>query len=463
MFWGLREIVLASLCISTHLIGGIWPNKMLTREEQLVQAIKEKNERRITLILHQDPDLFDAQPISVLHWAVNSGNTDILRLLLDYMQTKYLPEAREKCLKYCIKGLCCQAEMTHRYKVTSVSWSPDGSSILSTSLDDTARIWDSDGNLKATLSGQHRTLSAAWSPDGHFIATNDLHGWIRLWDSGGSLQRASDQHFIGWHTAWSPDGSMLMTAGDVIRIHNAQTWDYEDVYQTARVKTGSGAWNRESTHFITLCDGGIEIWHKKNDRWESRRIRLHKPFANAVDWSPDNKHILVGFADGVIQMRCPFGRNELQIAPWRGGVTAIQWDNDGQRFLAGSEDGYVRIWRFDGNCLYKGFLHSRITSVSWGSHERIVVGCENGKILVLDCGGSLIDWAARAISAGGEISLLTMLLACAELHELTGLIADTTLPLFCRYASKIKKAQPERYQELCSAIAQLVSKKGVSL
>jgi WD40 repeat protein len=60
----------------------------------------------------------------------------------------------------------------HQELVNSASFSPDGKRIVTTSVDNTAKVWDISGKLIATLTGhQDYVNSASFSPDGKRIVT----------------------------------------------------------------------------------------------------------------------------------------------------------------------------------------------------------------------------------------------------------------------------------------------------
>ncbi|HYO52448.1 hypothetical protein [Archangium sp.] len=65
----------------------------------------------------------------------------------------------------------------------SAAFSPDGSRVLTASLDSTARLWDSrSGQLLATLKGhEDRVRSAGFSPDGSRVVTASDGKTARLW------------------------------------------------------------------------------------------------------------------------------------------------------------------------------------------------------------------------------------------------------------------------------------------
>jgi len=68
----------------------------------------------------------------------------------------------------------------HTSYVYSVAWSPDGSSIASSSADGTIQIWNAFlGQRSVTF--LDRSTSITWSARGPFIAAGDSNGLVNLW------------------------------------------------------------------------------------------------------------------------------------------------------------------------------------------------------------------------------------------------------------------------------------------
>ncbi len=69
----------------------------------------------------------------------------------------------------------------HTDGLYGAEYSPDGSRIVTTSDDGTARLWDSAGNEIAVLAGHTDTVyGAEYSPDGSRILTTSVDGTARL-------------------------------------------------------------------------------------------------------------------------------------------------------------------------------------------------------------------------------------------------------------------------------------------
>jgi eukaryotic-like serine/threonine-protein kinase len=84
----------------------------------------------------------------------------------------------------------------HASGVTSVSFSPDSTTLASTSKDGTVGLWEpATGRLRRTLGGYPADVQAcAFSPDGTLLATGSLkNGQLRIWDTQ------------SWQEAYAPD------------------------------------------------------------------------------------------------------------------------------------------------------------------------------------------------------------------------------------------------------------------
>ena len=101
-------------------------------------------------------------------------------------------------------------------EVFSAAFSPDGTRVVSTSSDRTARVWLADDAREMVVLGGYGSwvTSAVFGPDGTRIVTGSVDGSARLWRADGTgkplvLQGHGD---AVWSVDFSPDGSRVVTA-----------------------------------------------------------------------------------------------------------------------------------------------------------------------------------------------------------------------------------------------------------
>ena len=115
------------------------------------------------------------------------------------------------------------ASMSHKDYLYSAVFSPDGKSILTASVDKTAKLWDLSGKCLVTFSGNSEVLSAVFSPDGKSILTASADNTAKLWDlSGKCLVTFSGHSAFIYSSVFSPDGKLILTAS---RDKTAKLWD----------------------------------------------------------------------------------------------------------------------------------------------------------------------------------------------------------------------------------------------
>ncbi|KIX02675.1 uncharacterized protein Z518_08617 [Rhinocladiella mackenziei CBS 650.93] len=143
----------------------------------------------------------------------------------------------------------------HTHYVKAMAFSPDGSLLVSASIDHTVRLWKvSTGQAVQTLQGHTNSVRAVvFSPDGSLLASASDDGAVRLWKvSTGQAVQTLEGHTSLGHTnfveavAFSPDGSLLASASC---DHTVRLW---------KVGTDQQAWKYEKLPGITTISFSLD-------------------------------------------------------------------------------------------------------------------------------------------------------------------------------------------------------------
>lgn len=199
--------------------------------------------------------------------------------------------------------------------VEEVSYSPDGSAILTAGGDDTARVWDAETGEELFQLDHTSPVSgivdhARYSPDGHTILTarydRNFVGTVRVWgaDSGAEiLQLPSVRNWPIYFARYSPDGRTFVTDGPGAGVY---VWD--------------AATGEELNHF-----GDNQFW--------------------AAAYHPDGRLIATGDRGGTVLIWDAAAGRVLEQLSWHNGrVGTLDYSSDGRYLASAGDDDVVLIW-----------------------------------------------------------------------------------------------------------------------
>ncbi len=266
----------------------------------------------------------------------------------------------------------------HSFTVTYAEFSPNGKLIVSTSSDETVRIWDAEtGRQIHNLEHSWEVESAVFSPDGKKIVSASRDKTVRIWDveSGQQIHKLEGHtHDVNYAT-FSPDGKHVVSISfdNIVRI-----WDVESGQQT-RVLYGD---DRDYGCYVTYAPDGkcvavasnreISIW---DDELETKIISIpHR--VNTLDFSPDGKNIVTASSDDGTMIIWDV-KSGMRIRSFEGHtefVSSAYYSYDG-KFIVSTSRNIVKVWDVE-----SGQVVRTIEGSAAGFHSSLF--SPNGKRLV---------------------------------------------------------------------------------
>jgi WD40 repeat protein len=206
--------------------------------------------------------------------------------------------------------------------------------------------------LLTTISGHSDCIyGLAFSPDGSTIATSSYDKLIKLWDAanGNELRTLKDHIDAVYAVAFTPDGKRLVSAG---ADRSVKVWD---VPTGRRLYTFSEATDGLNTvavdpsgKYVAAAgfDKSVRVWRMDENGGEM----LHSMMANEdailkLVWSPDGTILVTASADGTVRSLKASDLSEIASArnqpDW---VYGLAFSADGSTVAIGRMDGSLAFW-----------------------------------------------------------------------------------------------------------------------
>jgi WD40 repeat protein len=243
----------------------------------------------------------------------------------------------------------------HRAAVQAGSFSPDGTAVVTTSADGTARVWESRaaseflGTITAELRGHSSAVvDVAFSPDGQLVATASSDGTARIWQVTNAKVLRGDYGRMGG-AEFSRDGRYIVTAGGdgTARVWDAATLRPVRVLGPTDSEVVHASFSQRGDRIVTTEGGGTapRIW----DAGSGNEAVTLEPTASSLGgtaaFSQDGKLVVAGDLDGAVRIWDVQSGREARRFPSvdPGGVVSARFSPDGRLVVAGGGDRIVRI------------------------------------------------------------------------------------------------------------------------
>ena len=204
-------------------------------------------------------------------------------------------------------GPAATRQFNHGGPVYGVAVTRDGRTVVSTSTDQTVRVWDvTTGQQKFQLNGHTGAVHAvALSPDETFAITSGSDGTLRLWDivGGRQLKQLTRYDATMYSVAIHPNGQLLAAAGADRKVHLV------DIISGSEQRILEG--HTDYIHSVTFNPvgdrvlsygyaGHLKVWNMA-DGGKLTEQRIGR-VGNAAHYSPDGKKLVLANGDGTARV-----------------------------------------------------------------------------------------------------------------------------------------------------------------
>lgn len=196
----------------------------------------------------------------------------------------------------------------HSWWVNNACFSPNGKTVVTTSVDNTAKIWDVEtGSLLRTLTGHTNWVrQTEFSPDGQHILTVSDDNTAKIWDAGtGKLQQTiTDSKWGISNASYSPDGQQIITtsADNIAKLVDAANSKVIAVLRGHTHEINDASFSPDGTHIITGgWDNLLIVWDAKSHKVLATNKTHTKPI-NAVNFSKDGSCFVSAGDDNTVKL-----------------------------------------------------------------------------------------------------------------------------------------------------------------
>lgn len=249
------------------------------------------------------------------------------------------------------------AALRHAEAVYGAAFSSDGKRVVTASADHTARIWDSatGGAVGGPLVHPGIVHGAAFSPDGKRVVTVSDDPVARVWDvpADQPVDKPIDKpvgilsHDGPVNAAmFSPDGTRVVTASD---DGTARLWIAGTSAPPLLLRHDgpviAAAFSPDGTRVVTASrDRTARVWDAATGKPLTSPI-MHRDTVSSAVFSPDGACVATASADHTARIwDAVTGKPLTEPLEHRDMVTSVAFSPDGTRVITASADSTARIW-----------------------------------------------------------------------------------------------------------------------
>jgi WD40 repeat protein/DNA-binding SARP family transcriptional activator len=299
-------------------------------------------------------------------------------------------------------GQCLKTLQGYRDYAWTITWSPDGQTLVSAGVSQTIRLWSlQTGRCTKTLAGHDEwiysvavtsTVASGAFPQAskQILASGSRDRTVKLWDlgTGNLLKTLQGEQDLIWCTAWKPNEPLLAVGSSDSTI---RLWDVET---TRCLQTLSGhegwvvslAWSPDGKMVASSSqDRTIKLWDVQSGECLNT-LQGHSLQVWSVAWSPKNNLLASASFDKTIKLWNPDTGDCVQtLAGHESGIFTITWSSDGMILASGGTDFTIRLWDVStGKCLRILQGHTNwVLSIAWHPTQPILASSSQDETIRL--------------------------------------------------------------------------------
>lgn len=248
----------------------------------------------------------------------------------------------------------------HDGGLESVDFSPDGSLLLTASMDRTAKIWNVDDGLPYCApmvhsfpvngarfwKGVHGELRVVTFTSE--TSRPEDSGIVTVWECGPTPQIKWQQNTGGALQAWDIDPSGLRvvtgTQNGLVRVWDLETGQPRTPFMQHTNQVRSARFSPDRTHLLTCAwDGTAALWTAETG--ERIRTFAHPEWVRCAEFSPSGSFLATGADDGMIRIWAkPFVSEPIRTFVHLGRVFCLEFSPNEHLLASGSADRSAVLW-----------------------------------------------------------------------------------------------------------------------
>lgn len=313
----------------------------------------------------------------------------------------------------------------HGDAVKPAIYSPDGERIFTGSLDGSAKLWDTNGNVVKKLDKHDGAVwDAVFRHDGHRIATASGDGAVRLWTGDGELlvKMETGQHLPSGivaegepppslsEVAFSPDGNRIVAVG---MANEGFLWDGDGRFLTLlkghEAPLQNVVFSTDGRHILTASsDWTARLW--TSDGRPIMTLDDHTGIVWTARFDPSGERILTASDDGMAMLWGLDGGRIETLAGHKDGIWIASFTPDGDHIVTASRDGTARLWQADGKPIgpLDGYHEDAPTAITFSRDgDRMIISATFGATSIFETDGTFLMDAGtygQTVGKGAEFS-----------------------------------------------------------